>query len=148
MWLQDLPSCSGNVTGSTQSWQPRVPQGVLSFGNGTSPSTEEEEEAADGDEGRYSVVRGRDEMRPLGGERTESTGDRDKPGETGTHRDGETKRWCRDWETHREGQTERQRQTNRNKLRIKDLETQKGTDRRKELEAEADPGRGRQGERK
>lgn len=70
-------------------------------------------------------------MRPLGGERTESTGDRNKSGETGTHRDGETKRW-RDWETHRERQTERQRQPNRNRLRIKDLETQKGTDRQEE----------------
>lgn len=67
MLLEAVPLGSRNVTRSMQSWQPRIPQGVRSYGNSTFPISEEEEEkeeaAAEGDGGRYSIVRGRDEMR-------------------------------------------------------------------------------------
>lgn len=57
-------------------------------------------------------------MRSLEGETTESTRDRDEPGETGTHTDGETEMGQRLGDTKREADRGRQRQTNRNKLRI------------------------------
>lgn len=54
-------------------------------------------------------------MRPLEGETTESTRDRDEPGDTGTHTDGETEMGQRLGDTKREAdreaETDQQKQT-------------------------------------